>query len=527
MKTRNENGELDNLSAAIVDINHAVLEELLTLPGIGKSLAWRIIDARPYGAIEDLRAVKGVGGQLYERILPRLKVTQSLPPRVEIDEEGRTVVALPASLETPPVIQIPESLTGRSVQPEAEMSLSTEVSEIDLVALPKVTEVEPKPSKRGTEGFPDRTPQESNKNSKGRRPLRRRGVAFFVFILSILSLILATLLSLSILFRVNGTIQYAPAQKFYELDREVNGLTNQASSMDESINTINAKIEALEELRVQVSDLETLVISLEESLGSSLDEMEGKTTDLDLRSEELETAITELQTFINSGLAALETQQTLDREALGEIGTAIEMLETAVAEQTQLLGVMEDGNGQLRAVGVGTPPPEATQLASMPKIEPVEGTPVAEAITLKSPGAASLEVQIQILKVMQILSRGRLHLAQSNYGIARQDIETSREILLALQAQYADLEVLDGVVDRLTMTSQGLPESPLQARNDLETAWQILLEELPLDVAPVDIELDQDALDREEITRTPTPSLTSPAVLDNTITETPAQNPTP
>ncbi|MCB9619308.1 MAG: helix-hairpin-helix domain-containing protein [Sandaracinus sp.] len=62
-----------------LDLNRATAEELELLPRIGPALAARIVDARPFVSIDDLRRVRGIGARTLER----------LRPLVHVDADGR------------------------------------------------------------------------------------------------------------------------------------------------------------------------------------------------------------------------------------------------------------------------------------------------------------------------------------------------------------------------------------------------------------------------------------------------------
>ncbi|HEY3216315.1 MAG TPA: helix-hairpin-helix domain-containing protein [Candidatus Eisenbacteria bacterium] len=70
-------------TASPVDLNRATIQDLDALPGIGPVLAGRILAYRasygPFGSVDELRAVRGIGPRLLERLRPQL-TAGSAPP---------------------------------------------------------------------------------------------------------------------------------------------------------------------------------------------------------------------------------------------------------------------------------------------------------------------------------------------------------------------------------------------------------------------------------------------------------------
>jgi len=148
-------------------------------------------------------------------------------------------------------------------------------------------------------------------------------------------------------------------------------------------------------------------------------------------------------------------------------------LEAAQTSQAQLEQSLSDLEGRMKK----TEEQIAAHTQSLAALEQMQSTLQAQT------DATDAEVarQIKLMKSMELLSRARLYLYQSNFGLARQDAQTARDLLAEVQptapADFAD--DLAEVIHRLDLALANLPAFPVAASDDLDIAWQILLGGLP------------------------------------------------
>jgi competence ComEA-like helix-hairpin-helix protein len=69
-RAKPDRSEKPRPAGRLINVNTASQAELEALPGIGAVIARRIIEGRPYRAVEDLMRVKGIGKRRLEEIRP-------------------------------------------------------------------------------------------------------------------------------------------------------------------------------------------------------------------------------------------------------------------------------------------------------------------------------------------------------------------------------------------------------------------------------------------------------------------------
>lgn len=194
--------------------------------------------------------------------------------------------------------------------------------------------------------------------------------------------------------------------------------------------------------------------------------------ELQSRQEQTEQELADLQTK----LGTIETMQNQHDGSLTELDQRLSDIETEIDARTQSLTALERMQSELQAQN------EAS--------------------------SAELERQIDLLKSMELLSRARLFMYESNFGLARQDVQMARDVLATVQPDAPEplAGELNVVVQRLDLALSNLPNFPVAASDDLDIAWQILLSGLPEATPTVS------STPTPAVTRSPTPNATGVTV---------------
>jgi hypothetical protein len=129
--------------------------------------------------------------------------------------------------------------------------------------------------------------------------------------------------------------------------------------------------------------------------------------------------------------------------------------------------------------------------------------------------AQELKREIMHIRSIEFLSRARLYLAQSNFGLAREDVLSARDLLVQLRKVAPEYQLirLDEIITFLDMALENLPAFPVIAVNHVDIAWQLLMNGLPESAAEAAITPTMES--------TPTLTATQTSLATQTPTATP------
>lgn len=195
---------------------------------------------------------------------------------------------------------------------------------------------------------------------------------------------------------------------------------------------------------------------------------------IDQRVLEVEASVSELgetvresRTSTAEQISELQGDLSSQAEQIASLEAQIERLETQLevqAEELEQITAIRDDLDQIRE-------DLTDNLESLRALE--------EVIAAGELPAERAREALQLMRIMNLMTRARLWIEQDNYGLASEDIQAALEIIEPLAAE-ADPESEKGsqlqeIADRLTVAGEIVRSNPVLAAEELEIVWKLLL----------------------------------------------------
>ena len=332
-------------SLSLIDINTADAATLTQLHGVGSALAERIIAARPFASVSDLRRVSGVGPAFLERVRPQIVLSEpsglggeDVPVEAAPSTESEEAL-LEADSPPPPAETTPPPTGPTLPKAQEETALPPPEAEPDgpaepKAALPKVDPAPPPPAELEATPARVKTPPDqpampaamvadqpaatvadqpaatvadkpavivadklaatvADKPARKKEPaLVTRAQALWITLAAgTLVFVLAVALSLSVITAINGGLEFANPSQVAELSDRLDGLDRQAGVLEQdlegmrkrldNLDTLSGRLEAVEETALQLQAGADEVNVQVDALTTQVDEFEGRLDDLE------------------------------------------------------------------------------------------------------------------------------------------------------------------------------------------------------------------------------------------------------
>ena len=268
-----------------VDLNTASADELAKLPGIGPTMAKRIIEyretVRPFEEPEELMAVPGIGGETYRRLADRLTVrpvaqppAEEVKPRPTLEEVEERIHTMKAEINA-----VSTALGGSPVEGEKP---------------PPPTKPEPPPEEERTEAEkppprepppPREVPPEARPPAVAPSPASSawRGGFTWLAAASLIGAVMGAILALLVIAGINGTLDLNQRVAVVELRAEADRLSREAGALQTDLDGLRQRLDTLEGLTSRLDNVEQDV----EDLDSGLAEARTDIAALDARTDAL------------------------------------------------------------------------------------------------------------------------------------------------------------------------------------------------------------------------------------------------
>jgi len=173
---------------------------------------------------------------------------------------------------------------------------------------------------------------------------------------------------------------------------------------------------------------------------------------------QLDTQVAEMQERIND----LENSQTENAQTLEEMQGTVEALESTIEAHDKTLEALDEIEASLD-----------TLLKTSKEHEKL--------LVISATAIKDVQRQVDLSRSVELLSRAQLYLSQNNFGLAKTDIESARDLLLNSQTEMSNekSKTLALVIEKLNFALDNLPEYPIIIVDSVNIAWELLVNDLP------------------------------------------------
>ena len=243
-------------------------------------------------------------------------------------------------------------------------------------------------------------------------------------------------------------------------------------------------IQPVEENTQRIADLEAQQRQSLEALTQQIESLHTRLTDLEIQNDRAKAQVAELE----NDLAAAKSAQATQAAALTTLAPMPAVLAETQNELSQVLTTLEDLSAGIDtyALNIGTLQTESLNNTTR---------------------VVQMQNELQMLRLMEALTRGRLFISQGNIAQAENSIHAGLMAAdkLSETAPGYQMAALKQVRDQLQNALEYLVLSPLRAADQLDGAWQITQQGLPDKPSPTP---EAESTTQPAPSPTPSPTIT-------------------
>ena len=243
-------------------------------------------------------------------------------------------------------------------------------------------------------------------------------------------------------------------------------------------------IQPVEENTQRIADLEAQQRQSLEALTQQIESLHTRLTDLEIQNDRAKAQVAELE----NNLAAAKSVQATQAAALTTLAPMSAVLAETQNELSQVLTTLEDLSAGIDtyALNIGTLQTESLNNTTR---------------------VVQMQNELQMLRLMEALTRGRLFISQGNIAQAENSIHAGLMAAdkLSETAPGYQMAALKQVRDQLQNALEYLVLSPLRAADQLDGAWQITQQGLPDKPSPTP---EAESTTQPAPSPTPSPTIT-------------------